>query len=144
MKQKIILITFILVVTFSVNAYAGTVLAASSNNPIFATIERVQQMISDALSPITATLTNHEERIASLEENLTATPVPTVSTPGTVQPKSIEVLDGFLTDSFTTNSIDVAPYTTMVLTVKWTTPYMVDYHRWFSLYYSDDLSSWSK
>lgn len=44
--------------------------AAPSDNPIFATIEGVQQMISDAIAPILQTLSNHDEKIADLENQV--------------------------------------------------------------------------
>lgn len=50
---------------------ATVVKAAPSNNPIFATIEEVKQMISDAISPILQTLNNHDERIINLENQVT-------------------------------------------------------------------------
>src|SRR6266540_443963 len=65
----------LLVLVFARNS----VFAAPSNNPVFATIEQVQQMINNALSPLTARLNNHEGRIATLESNLTVTPSPSPS-----------------------------------------------------------------
>lgn len=46
--------------------------AAPSNNPIFATIEAVQQMIANAISPFQELLNSHEERIKNLENQNTS------------------------------------------------------------------------
>src|SRR6266540_3041297 len=82
----------LLVLVFARNS----VFAAPSNNPVFATIEQVQQMINNALSPLTARLNNHEGRIATLESNLTVTPSPSPSitpSPTPIVSKSIKVFD---------------------------------------------------
>lgn len=46
--------------------------AAPSKNPIFATIEAVQQMIANAISPFQELLNSHEERIKNLENQNTS------------------------------------------------------------------------
>ena len=69
--KYIILIALIFLFSLSTPIVIKNVSAAPSNNPIFATIQTVQQMITDALTPINNLLNNHEERLDELESKVT-------------------------------------------------------------------------
>lgn len=70
-KLKVIVIVISLLFLLTMPAF---VKAAPSNNPIFATIEVVQQMIIEALAPIQEGLENLRERVSNTESDLSSLP----------------------------------------------------------------------
>ena len=123
MKIKRLLITLLLPLLLLI-IVPSLVKAAPSNNPIFATIEKVEQMIGDAIAPIQESISNLtsrldgaeddiddlQNRVTELENILYATPTPSPS-PQTIYiisdsswKFSISEVNGWLTAGFDDSS----------------------------------------
>ena len=69
MKIKRLLITLLLPLLLLI-IVPSLVKAAPSNNPIFATIEKVEQMIGDAIAPIQESISNLASRLDGTEDDI--------------------------------------------------------------------------
>ena len=115
MKNKLLIVP--LIILFVILFFKTTkAFATPVNNPIFATIQVVQKMISEAISPIQNLLNNHEERIQNLEskvteleervKNLEVTPTPTSIPTPTLTPTPTSDLTPFEVQFSIVDAID--------------------------------------
>jgi hypothetical protein len=131
MRKKYLLIFPLLLASL---VFVPKLYAAPSSNPIFATIDKVQQIITDALTPLNNLLGNHEERIDNLENKvseleekinelqITPTPILTPTLTPTPTPIPLEPFDHyFFNGSVNFNTIssvlDTLGYSNIFITV---------------------------
>src|SRR6266536_5326594 len=67
MRTKALFLPILVLCLFLLVLSRNSVYASPSTNPVFATIQQVQQLISDALSPLQTALTSLGNRVTGLE-----------------------------------------------------------------------------